>query len=140
MLVLNGDTLFELDLEALCAFISGVRRRPPWSCDRTPTRRAGDWSRSSWTTVSFGLPVAAGRMPQPPNRGCSPASIFSTRVCCGMCPRAKPSSIIDAYVAAIQRGDLVVGLRADRLLVRCGDARALCTGRARCHQRSDSAQ
>ena len=114
MLVLNGDTLFELDLTSLIAFhrerdsggdvgvASGSRggslgaRRG----DRSGPGHADHRPRS--------LPVTADDA-----RGCLPVSIFCTRASCVHLPVGKESSIIDAYVQGIQDGERIMGYDFD---------------------------
>ena len=95
MLVLNGDTLFELDLEALCAFHQ--RRQAAATLVLRKDPDAARWGvvevESDDRIVRItgrGRTDAAATSP-----GCLLASIFSIRVCCVMCPRAsrRPSSM-----------------------------------------------
>ena len=109
VLVLNGDTLFELDLEALCAF---HQRRQ--AVATMVVRSDADAAR--WGVVEVD---ADDRIVRITGRGRSDAGATKPRMFAGVhilnprllrdVPKGKVSTIIDAYVAAIQRGDLVAG-------------------------------
>jgi NDP-sugar pyrophosphorylase family protein len=109
VLVLNGDTLFELDLEALCAYHQ--RRRAA----ATLVVRS-DVDAARWGVVDVD---AEERLVRITGRGRTDAGETRPRMFAGVhilhprllrdVPKGKASSIIDAYVAAIQRGDLVAG-------------------------------
>ena len=109
VLVLNGDTLFELDLEALCA--CHQRRRAA----ATLVVRS-DVDPARWGIVEVD---AEERLVRITGRGKTDAGETRPRMFAGIhilhprllrdVPKGKASSIIDAYVAAIQRGDLVTG-------------------------------
>lgn len=109
VLVLNGDTLFELDLEALCAF---HQRRQ--AAATLVVRTDADASR--WGVVELD---ADHRIVRITGRGRTDVGVTKPRMFAGVhilnprllreVPKGKASSIIDAYVAAIQRGDLVAG-------------------------------
>ena len=109
VLVLNGDTLFELDLEALCA--CHQRRRAA----ATLVVRS-DVDAARWGVVDVD---AEERLVRITGRGRTDAGETRPRMFAGIhilhprllrdVPKGKASSIIDAYVAAIQRGDLVAG-------------------------------
>jgi NDP-sugar pyrophosphorylase family protein len=109
VLIVNGDTLFELDLEALCAF---HRRR---QAAATLVLRS-DADAARWGVVEVD---AGDRIVRITGRGSTDARETRPRMFAGVhilhprllrdVPKGKPSSIIDAYVAANQRGDPVVG-------------------------------
>ena len=109
VLVLNGDTLFELDLEALCAFHHQRRAAA------TMVLRA-DPDAARWGVVEV---EGDDRIVRITGRGRTDAGATKSCMFAGVhilhprllreVPKGKPSSIIDAYVAAIQRGDLVAG-------------------------------
>jgi NDP-sugar pyrophosphorylase family protein len=109
VLVLNGDTLFELDLEALRAYHQ--RRRAA----ATLVVRS-DVNAARWGVVEVD---AEERLVRITGRGRTDAGETRPRMFAGVhilhprllrdVPKGKASSIIDAYVAAIQRGDLVAG-------------------------------
>ncbi|HTL61407.1 MAG TPA: NDP-sugar synthase [Nitrospira sp.] len=109
VLVLNGDTLFEIDLDALCAF---HQRR---QAAATLVLRS-DHDAARWGLVEID---ADDRIVRITGRGKTDGSGTHPRMFAGVhilhprllrdLPKGKPSSIIDAYVAAIQRGDLVAG-------------------------------
>ena len=107
--MLHGDTLFDLDLEALCA--CHLRRQ---AAATLALRSDPDAAR--WGVVDVD---ADDRIMRITGRGRTDAIPTKPRMFAGVhilnprllrdVPKGKPSSIIDAYVAAIQRGDLVVG-------------------------------
>ena len=109
VLVLNGDTLFELDLEALCCF---HQRRQ--AAATLVLRTDADAAR--WGVVDID---ADDRIVRITGRGRTDAGATQPRMFAGVhilhprllrdVPKGKPSSIIDAYVAAIQRDILVAG-------------------------------
>ena len=109
VLVLNGDTLFELDLEALCAF-HRTRKAAATLVLREDPDAAG------WGLVELGandqivritgkgLPIAVPTIP----RMFAGIHILNTRLLRDV-KKGVASSIIDPYVAAIERGDAVLG-------------------------------
>jgi NDP-sugar pyrophosphorylase family protein len=109
VLVLNGDTLFELDLEALCCF---HERR---NAAATLVLRS-DPDAERWGVVDIDRDDRIVRIT---GRGKTDTGPTKPRMFAGVhilhprllreVPKGKPSSIIDAYVAAIQRGDIVSG-------------------------------
>src|SRR6185295_20214255 len=109
VLILNGDTLVEIDLEALWAF---QRER---NATATLVLRS-DPDAAHWGLVEV---EEAARIVRITGRGLSEPTVTQPRMFAGVhilhprllreVPKGKPSSIIDAYVAAIQRGDLVAG-------------------------------
>ena len=109
MLVLNGDTLFELDLEALRAF-----HQRHHAAATLVLRSDSDAAR--WGMVEVG---ADDRIVRITGRGKTETGPTEPRMFAGVhilqprllrdVPKGKTSSIIDAYVAAIQRDDVVVG-------------------------------
>lgn len=109
VLVLNGDTLFELDLDALCAF---HRRREAVA---TLVLRK-DPEAERWGLVEVGpdqrILRITGRgitIPQPTKpRMFAGVHILHPRLLREV-PKGVASTIIDPYVAAIQRGEAVLG-------------------------------
>lgn len=109
VLVLNGDTLFELDLEALCAFHQRHR-----AAATLVVRTDPDAAR--WGVVEVG---ADERIVRITGRGKPETVSTKPRMFAGIhiltprllreVPKGKVSSIIDAYVSAIQRDEVVVG-------------------------------
>jgi NDP-sugar pyrophosphorylase family protein len=109
VLVLNGDTLFELDLEALCAF---HQRRQ--AAATLVVREDADAAR--WGVVEIDADDCIVRIT---GRGRTESGPTKPRMFAGIhilnprllrdVPKGKVSTIIEAYVAAIQRGDMVVG-------------------------------
>ena len=109
MLVLNGDTLFELDLDALYAF---HQRR---QAAATLVLRS-DPDEARWGLVEVDM---EDRIVRITGRGKTDAGATKPRMFAGIhilnprllrdVPKGKSSSIIDAYVAAIQRGETVAG-------------------------------
>jgi NDP-sugar pyrophosphorylase family protein len=109
VLVLNSDTLFELDLEALCAFHQDTRALATLVV------------RSDTDAVRWGLVEVDSdeRIVRITGRGRADTGVTKPRMFAGIhilhprllrdVPKGTPSSIIDAYVAAIQRGDRVMG-------------------------------
>jgi NDP-sugar pyrophosphorylase family protein len=109
VLVLNGDTLFELDLEALCTF------------HRTRNAAATLVLRADPEAARWGLvEVEAGdRIVRITGKGRSSAAPATPRMFAGVhvlnprllrdVPKGVTSSIIDPYVAAIERGEAVLG-------------------------------
>ncbi|MGQ0812062.1 MAG: nucleotidyltransferase family protein [Nitrospiraceae bacterium] len=108
-LVLNGDTLFDLDLEALVSF-----HRQHAAVATLVVREDSEAER--WGKVEIG---AKHRVVRIRGRGLSTAEPTEPRMFAGIhflhpkllreVPKGKESSIIDAYVAAIQREEPVVG-------------------------------
>ncbi|WP_455371181.1 nucleotidyltransferase family protein [Petrachloros mirabilis] len=109
VLVLNGDTLFELDLEAL--WNSHQERKAA----ATLVLRA-DPDAARWGLVEVG---SDDRILRITGRGRTDSSPIKPRMFAGIhilqprllrdVPKGKESSIIDAYVAAIQRDEHVYG-------------------------------
>jgi NDP-sugar pyrophosphorylase family protein len=109
VVVLNGDTLFELDLEALQAF-----HQRHHAAATLVLRSDPDAAR--WGVVEVG---ADDRIVRITGRGKTETGSTKPRMFAGVhilhprllrdVPKGKESSIIDAYVAAIQRDDVVVG-------------------------------
>lgn len=109
VLVLNGDTLFELDLEALCTF--HLQRKAA----ATLVLRA-DPDAARWGLVEVG---SNDRIVRITGRGKPDTVQTQPRMFAGIhilhprllreVPKGKESSIIDAYVSAIQRDETVVG-------------------------------
>lgn len=109
VLVLNGDTLVDLDLDALCAF---HRQR---NAVATLVLRS-DPDAARWGLVEVG---ADDRVVRITGRGKSESGPTQPRMFAGIhilhprllreVPKGKESSIIDAYVAAIQRDEMVLG-------------------------------
>lgn len=109
ILVLNGDTLFELDLEAL------------WTAHQQQKAAAtlvlrADPDAASWGLIEVG---SEDRILRITGRGKTDSPAIKTRMFAGIhvlqprllrdVPKGKESSIIDAYVAAIQRNEPVYG-------------------------------
>ena len=109
VLVLNGDTLVELDLEALCAF--HLQR----NAAATLVVRA-DPDAARWGLVEVGTDDRIVRIT---GRGKSAPAPTQPRMFAGIhilhprllrdVPKGKESSIIDAYISAIQRDEPVMG-------------------------------
>ena len=109
VLVMNGDTLVEIDLEALWTF------HQQRNAAATLVLRA-DPDAARWGLVEVGENDAIVRIT---GRGRTDIGQTRPRMFAGIhivhprllrdVPRGKESSIIDAYVAAIQRGDAVLG-------------------------------
>jgi NDP-sugar pyrophosphorylase family protein len=109
VLVLNGDTLFELDLEALCAF-----HRARKAAATLVLREDPDAAR--WGLVEVG---ADDRIVRITGRGRSTDEPTKPRMFAGIhiltprllrdAPKGTAFSIIDSYVAAIDRGEDVLG-------------------------------
>jgi NDP-sugar pyrophosphorylase family protein len=109
VLVLNGDTLFELDLEALCAFHQQRKAAA------TLVLRSDDEA-ARWGLVEVG---SDDRIVRITGRGKSETGPSQPRMFAGIhvlhprllrdVPKGKESSIIDAYVSAIQRDEAVLG-------------------------------
>lgn len=109
VLVLNGDTLFELDLDALCAF-----HRERKAAATLVLREDPDAAR--WGLIDVGaddrivritgrgLPVSAPTRP----RMFAGIHILNPRLLRDVRPGVE-SSIIDPYVSALERGEPVVG-------------------------------
>jgi NDP-sugar pyrophosphorylase family protein len=109
VLVLNGDTLVELDLEALWTFHR--------QCQAAATLvLRPDPDAAKWGPVEIGDDHRILRIT---GRGRSEPTAKQPRMFAGIhilhprllrdVPKGKASSIIDAYVAAIQRDDRIVG-------------------------------
>jgi len=109
VLVLNGDTLFDLDLGALC----DAHRQHQAAA--TLVLRA-DVEAARWGLVEVGSDQRIVRIT---GRGKPEAGPTQPRMFAGIhilhprllreVPKGKESSIIDAYVSAIQRDEIVVG-------------------------------
>lgn len=109
VLVLNGDTLFELDLNALCAF-----HRERKAAATLVLREDPDAAR--WGLIDVGaddrivritgrgLPVSAPTSP----RMFAGIHILNPRLLRDVRPGVE-SSIIDPYVSALERGEAVLG-------------------------------
>ncbi len=108
-LVLNGDTLFELDLDALMAF-----HRQRQAAATLVVRK--DEEAVRWGLVELGPQQQIVRIT---GRGLADAAATEPRMFAGIhilnqrllrdVPKGKASSIIDAFVAAIERGEPVLG-------------------------------
>jgi NDP-sugar pyrophosphorylase family protein len=109
VLVLNGDTLVELDLGALCAF-----HRTRLAAATLVLREDPEAAR--WGLVEVG---ADERIVRITGKGLASASPTTPRMFAGIhilnprllrdVPKGVASSIIDSYVAAIERGEAVLG-------------------------------
>jgi NDP-sugar pyrophosphorylase family protein len=109
MLVLNGDTLFELDLDAL------------YACHQRRQAAATLVLRSDPDAARWGLVEVdrEDRIVRITGRGQTDVGATKPRMFVGIhilnprllrdVPKGRASSIIDAYVAAIQRGEAVAG-------------------------------
>lgn len=112
VLVVNGDTLFELDLERLCSF-----HRQRRAAATLVLREDPDAER--WGLVEVG---SENRILRITGRG-GEGSAGAARMFAGIhilhprllrdVPKGEPSSIIDAYVRAIQQGEPVLGYDLD---------------------------
>jgi len=112
VLVLNGDTLFELDLGALCDFHQQRK-----AAATLVLREDADAAR--WGLVEVGMDDRIVRIT---GRGKSDVGATRSRMFAGIhivrprllreVPKGKESSIIDAYVSAIQRDEPVLGFDA----------------------------
>ena len=109
VLVLNGDTLFELDLGALCAFHEERK-----AAATLVLRSDADAAR--WGLIEVGSDdrivriTGRGKSESSPTRPCMFAGIhiLHPRLLRDV-PKGKESSIIDAYVSAIERDEPVLG-------------------------------
>ena len=109
VLILNGDTLVEIDLEALWAF---HRRR---DAAATLVLRS-DPDAAQWGLVEVG---EDNRVIRITGRGLSEPTMAQSRMFAGIhilhprllrdVPKGKETSIIDAYVSGIQRNEAVLG-------------------------------
>jgi len=109
VLVLNGDTLVELDLGALCAFHQQRDAVATLALRKDPEA-------ARWGLVEMD---SDNRVVRITGRGKSESGPVQPRMFAGIhilhprllrdVPKGKESSIIDAYVAAIQRGEAVFG-------------------------------
>jgi NDP-sugar pyrophosphorylase family protein len=109
VLILNGDTLVEIDLEAL------------WAFHRERNAAATLVLRSDPDAVRWGLVEVgdAGRIVRITGRGLSEPTVTQPRMFAGVhilhprllreVPKGKASSIIEAYVSGIQRNEAVLG-------------------------------
>lgn len=112
-LVLNGDTLFELDLGALIAF-----HRQRQAAATLVVRK--DEEAVRWGLVELGPQQRIVRIT---GRGLIDATAAELRMFAGVhilhprllreVPKGRESSIIDAYVSAIQQGEPVLGFDLD---------------------------
>ncbi|GIW53792.1 MAG: hypothetical protein KatS3mg082_0196 [Nitrospiraceae bacterium] len=112
-LVVNGDTLFELDLDALVEF----HRRHAAAATLVLRK---DPEAERWGLVEVGTEHRIVRIT---GRGVPDAGPTEPRMFAGVhilhprllrdVPKGRASSIIDAYVAAIQRGEKVLGYDAE---------------------------
>ncbi|MEO6309027.1 MAG: NDP-sugar synthase [Nitrospiraceae bacterium] len=109
VLVLNGDTLVELDLGALCAFHQQRNAMATLVLCKDPEA-------ARWGLVEMD---SDNRIVRITGRGKSESVPTQPRMFAGIhilhprllrdVPKSKESSIIDSYVAAIQRGEAVFG-------------------------------
>jgi NDP-sugar pyrophosphorylase family protein len=107
--VLNGDTLFELDLDALMAF-----HRQRQAAATLVLREDPD--AAQWGLVEVGVENQIVRITGKGRTGAEPTfprmfagiHILSPRLLRDS-PKGAPFSIIDPYVAAIERGERVLG-------------------------------
>lgn len=109
VLILNGDTLVEIDLEAL------------WTFHRQRNAAATLVLRSDPDATRWGLVEMAedNRIVRITGRGLSEPTLTQPRMFTGIhilhprllreVPKGKASSIIDVYVSGIQRNEIVVG-------------------------------
>ena len=109
VVILNGDTLVEIDLEALCAFhqqqqaVATLVLRPDPDAARWGVVEVDDGHRIVRIT-GRGRPEPANTQP----RMFAGIHILQPRLLRDV-PKGKESTIIDAYVAAIQRDEPVLG-------------------------------
>jgi NDP-sugar pyrophosphorylase family protein len=108
-LILNGDTLTEIDLDALVAFHQQRKAAATLVLRSDPEA-------AKWGLVEVGEEQRIVRIA---GRGCSTSTVTQHRMFAGLhilhprllrdVPKGKASSIIDAYVAAIDRHDANLG-------------------------------
>jgi NDP-sugar pyrophosphorylase family protein len=113
VLVLNGDTLFELDLTALIAFHHAHDAAATLVLRQDP--EAARWGLVEVTDQSEVVRITGrGRSQSGPTsaRMFAGIHILHPRLLC-MLPVGKESSIIDAYVQGIQEGDRIMGYDFD---------------------------
>jgi NDP-sugar pyrophosphorylase family protein len=109
VLVVNGDTLFELDLEALAAFHQRHRAAATLVLRTDPdAARWGVIEIDSDDRIVRILGRGKGDTRSTKPRMFAGIHILTPRLLRDV-PKGKASSIIDAYVAAIQRDEAVVG-------------------------------
>ena len=109
MLILNGDTLFELDLGALMAFHREQRAAATLVLRQDP--EAARWGRVEVTERGEVVRITGrGRSESAPTAGRMFAGIhiLHPRLLRSL-PVGKESSIIDAYVRGIQEGERIMG-------------------------------
>ncbi|WP_232068721.1 NDP-sugar synthase [Nitrospira sp. KM1] len=109
VLVMNGDTLVEIDLDALCAFHRD--RRAAATMVLRPDPDAATWGMVEVDDGRRVVRITGRGRPEPLDtqpRMFAGVHIVHPRLLREV-PKGKPSSIIDAYVAAVQRGDAVMG-------------------------------
>lgn len=109
VLVLNGDTLCEVDLEALCAYHRTSRAAATLVLREDPEA-------AHWGLVEVG---SGERIVRITGRGLPHAGLTKPRMFAGIhvlhprllrdVPKGTASSIVDAYVAAIGAGETVLG-------------------------------
>lgn len=109
VLVLNGDTLFELDLSALCAF--HLERRAAATLVLRDDPEAAQWGLVEVGAGDRILRITGRGLPDPTAvipRMFAGIHILNPRLLRDV-KKGIASSIIDPYVAAIERGDPVLG-------------------------------
>lgn len=109
VLVMNGDTLVELDLEALCSFHLSRQAAATLVLRDDPHAE-------QWGVVEVG---SEGRIVRITGRGRAETSPTTPRMFAGIhvltprllraAPKSTAFSIIDTYVSAIERGEQVLG-------------------------------
>jgi NDP-sugar pyrophosphorylase family protein len=109
VLVLNGDTLVELDLSALCAVHQQRNAAATLVLRKDPEA-------ARWGLVEMD---SDNRIVRITGRGKAESGATQPRMFAGIhilhprllrdVPKGKASSIIDSYVAAIERGEMVIG-------------------------------
>jgi NDP-sugar pyrophosphorylase family protein len=109
VLVLNGDTLVELDLSALCAVHQQRNAAATLVLRKDPEA-------ARWGLVEMD---SDNRIVRITGRGKAESGAIQPRMFAGIhilhprllrdVPKGKASSIIDSYVAAIERGEMVIG-------------------------------
>jgi NDP-sugar pyrophosphorylase family protein len=109
VLVLNGDTLVDLDLTALCAFHKQRDAVATLVLRKDPD--AALWGLVEMDSDNRIVRIAGrGRLDQVPTqpRMFAGIHVLSTRLLRDV-PKGVASTIIDPYVAAIQRGETILG-------------------------------
>ena len=109
VLVLNGDTLVELDLSAVCAVHQQRNAAATLVLRKDPEA-------ARWGLVEMD---SDNRIVRITGRGKAESGAIQPRMFAGIhilhprllrdVPKGKASSIIDSYVAAIERGEMVIG-------------------------------